>query len=59
MEDSEERPNDPITLRGLDDSLSRLRDSQDELKAKQEERKIKKEIASMPPSAFSVALMKS
>ena len=49
MEDSEERPNDPITLRGLDDSLSRLRDSQDELKAKQEERKIKKEIASMLP----------
>lgn len=53
MEDSEERPNDPITLRGLDDSLSRLRDSQDELKAKQEERKIKKEIASMPPEMLA------
>lgn len=53
MEDSEERPNDPITLRGLDDTLSRLRDSQDELKAKQEERKIKKEIASMPPEMLA------
>lgn len=53
MENSEERPNDPITLRGLDDSLSRLRDAQDELKAKQEERKIKKEIASMPPEMLA------
>lgn len=53
MDNSEERPNDPITLRGLDDALSRLRDSQDELKAKQEERKIKKEIASMPPEMLA------
>lgn len=53
MENSEERPNDPIALRGLDDSLSRLRDTQDELKAKQEERKIKKEIASMPPEMLA------
>ena len=53
MENSEERPNDPIALRGLDDSLSRLRDAQDELKAKQEERKIKKEIASMPPELLA------
>ena len=53
MDNSEERPNDPITLRGLDDALSRLRDSQDELKAKQKERKIKKEIASMPPEMLA------
>lgn len=53
MDESAERPNDPITLRGLDDSLSRLRDSQEELKAKQEGNKIKKEIASMPPELLA------
>lgn len=53
MDESAERPNDPITLRGLDDSLSRLKDSQEELKAKQEGNKIKKEIASMPPELLA------
>lgn len=53
MDESAERPNDPITLRGLDDSLNRLKDSQDELKAKQEGNKIKKEIASMPPELLA------
>lgn len=53
MDESAERPNDPITLRGLDDSLSRLRDSQEELKAKQEGNRIKKEIASMPPELLA------
>ena len=53
MDDSAERPNDPITLRGLDDALSRLRDSQEELKAKQEGNRIKKEIASMPPELLA------
>ena len=53
MDESAERPNDPITLRGLDDSLSRLRDSQDELKVKQEGNRIKKEIASMPPELLA------
>lgn len=53
LEVLEERPNDPITLRWSEDSLSRLMDSQDELKAKQKERKIKKEIASMPPEMLA------
>lgn len=53
MDESAERPNDPITLRGLDDSLSRLKDSQEELKAKQEGNKIKKEIASIPPELLA------
>jgi len=53
MDESAERPNDPITLRGLDDSLSRLRDSQEELKVKQEGNRIKKEIASMPPELLA------
>lgn len=53
MDESAERPNDPITLRGLDDSLSRLRGSQEELKAKQEGNKIKKEIASIPPELLA------
>ena len=53
MDESAERPNDPITLRWLDDSLSRLRDSQEELKAKQESNKITKEIASMPPELLA------
>lgn len=53
MDESAERPNDPVTLRGLDDSLSRLKDSQEELKAKQEGNKIKKEIASMPPELLA------
>ena len=53
MDESAERPNDPITLRGLDDALSRLKDSQEELKAKQEGNKIKKEIASIPPELLA------
>lgn len=53
MDESAERPNDPIVLRGLDDSLNRLKDSQEELKAKQEGNKIKKEIASMPPELLA------
>lgn len=53
LEVLEERPNDPITLRWSEDSLSRLRDSQDELKDKQKEREIKKEMASMPPEMLA------
>lgn len=53
MDESAERPNDPITLRGLDNALNRLKDSQEELKAKQEGNKIKKEIASIPPELLA------
>lgn len=53
MDESAERPNDPIALRGLDDSLNRLKNSQEELKAKQEGNKIKKKIASMPPELLA------
>ena len=47
QKESEDRPNDPISKKTLDDMMGRLRDAQEEYKALKEERKLAKALDSM------------
>ena len=51
QEESEERPNDPISISTLKDLMGRLRDAQEEHKAKIEKRRLAKEFDSLPTEA--------
>lgn len=54
MDEAGERPNDPISNRGLEAMLNRLADAQEEQKAKAEERRLAKEISNMSPEEQAV-----
>lgn len=49
QKESEERPNDPISKRGLDEGMQALADAQENVKAAQEAAQMKREIAKMSP----------
>ena len=58
QKESEDRPNDPVSLQTLNDWMSRLTGAQEEYKAKQEERRLAKAVDSMSDEE-KAALMSS
>lgn len=58
QKESEDRPNDPVSLQTLEDWMSRLTGAQEEYKAKQEERRLAKVVDNMSDEE-KAALMSS
>jgi DNA-directed RNA polymerase specialized sigma24 family protein len=56
LKESKERPNDPISKRGLDANMQKLEDAQEELKQKMEAEEAVEQFNSLPPEQ-QVAIM--
>lgn len=56
QKESEDRPNDPVSLRTLEDWMSRLTSAQEEHKAKQEERRLAKAVNNMSDEEKAVLM---
>lgn len=54
--ESEERPNDPISKRGLNDNMSKLRQAQEEYKAIKDQEKLEKALAKLTPKEQEMLL---
>jgi hypothetical protein len=56
QKESEERPNDPVSLQTLNDWMSRLQNAQEEYKAKDEERRLAKVVDNMSDEEKAILL---
>lgn len=54
--ESEERPNDPISKKGLEDSMAKLQQAQEEYKAIKDQEKLKKALAKLTPEEQEMLL---
>lgn len=52
--EKEERPNDPITKRGIDSKMSEFQEAQEEIKFKQQMRRLKNAINKMSPEELGI-----
>ena len=54
--ESEERPNDPISKKGLEDSMTKLQQAQEEYKAIKDQEKLEKALAKLTPEEKEMLL---
>ena len=54
--ESEERPNDPISKKGLEDSMAKLQQAQEEYKAIRDQEKLKKALDKLTPEEQEILL---
>ena len=54
--ESEERPNDPISKKGLEDSMTKLQQAQEEYKAIKDQEKLEKALAKLTPEEQEMLL---
>lgn len=54
--ESEERPNDPISKKGLEDSMAKLQQAQEEYKAMRDQEKLKKALDKLTPEEQEMLL---